>query len=180
MRFHPRTMLFLMLALPTLAGCLSLRVEMRKDADVLDSLNASLGTSGLSERSLATLRADGLDVSWRSDPAKTVELLFRTTVDEPSADRLFALSEMHHQMAKARRIKPDEALRHHYLCAGFAHHYLLYASGVAATKDDKRPTLAPADAFDPRFRLACDLYNLQGVGPAEEHEGQPPGRLRPN
>ena len=159
MRFHPRAMLSLMLALPTLAGCLSLRVEMRKDADVLDSLNASLGTSGLSERSLATLRADGLDVSWRSDPAKTVDLLFRTTVDEPSADRLFALSEMHHQMAKARRIKPDEALRHHYLCAGFAHHYLLNASGVAATEDDKRPTLAPADAFDPRFRLACDLYN---------------------
>lgn len=156
-----RLLLAALMALPCGQGCLSLslKVESRRDAGVLDSLNASLGKGSLSERTMATLRSEGLDEDWRSRPAFAVGQLFRTTVDAPSADRLFALSEMHHQMAGAWRIPPDEVLRHHYLCAGFAHHYLLSASAEAAAEDERRSTLAPADAFDPRFRLACDLYN---------------------
>jgi pimeloyl-ACP methyl ester carboxylesterase len=55
---------------------------------------------------------------------------------------------------------------HYYLCAGYAYHYLF------ATTEAKQPILqadlqlvshfprlAPPEAFDPRFRLACDLYN---------------------
>ena len=140
------------------AGCMSLRVETRRDAGVLDSLNASLGIDGLSERTMSTLRDEGLEAVWQNQPESAVDTLFKTSVETPTADRLFALAEMHHQRARTRRIKPDDALRHHYLCAGFAHHYLLNSSRTQQTAD-KRPTLAPADAFDPRFRLACDLYN---------------------
>lgn len=140
------------------AGCLSLRVETRRGADVLDSLNASLGSDSLSERTLSTLRDEGLESVWLGQPDMAVDTLFKTTVDTPTADRLFALAEMHHQRSRVRRIKPAVALRHHYLCAGFAHHYLLNSSKNLQTSDT-RPTLAPADAFDPRFRLACDLYN---------------------
>lgn len=154
-----RAMVLLLMVLPAMGGCLSLRVEMRRESGVLDNLRESLGVAGLSERTMATLRSEGLDSTWRGEPEKAVALLFRTTVDAPSPDRLFALAEMHHQLGKSPRNKPAEALRHHYLCAGFAHHYLLNASGNASPGDDERPTLAPADAFDPRFRLACDLYN---------------------
>jgi hypothetical protein len=106
------------------AGCMSLRVETRRDAGVLDSLNASLGIDSLSERTMSTLRDEGLEAVWQNQPESAVDTLFKTAVVTPTADRLFALAEMHHQRARARRIKPDDALRHHYLCAGFAHHWL--------------------------------------------------------
>lgn len=93
MRLHlPVAMLMLVSA-----GCMSLRVETRRDAGVLDSLNASLGIDSLSERTMSTLRDEGLEVVWQNQPESAVDTLFKTAVETPTADRLFALAEMHHQ-----------------------------------------------------------------------------------
>ena len=78
------------------AGCMSLRVETRRDAGVLDSLNASLGIDSLSERTMSTLRDEGLEAVWQNQPESAVDTLFKTAVETPTADRLFALAEMHH------------------------------------------------------------------------------------
>src|SRR5262249_13838196 len=56
-----------------------------------------------------------------------------------------------------------DACAYYYLSAGYAYHYLFGPS--AATEEDVQPVKAesppspPTEAFDPRFRLACDLYN---------------------
>src|ERR1019366_753994 len=54
-----------------------------------------------------------------------------------------------------------EAIGHYYLSAGYAYFYLFACAGQSPDGAASKcaATLAPADPFDPRFRLACDLYN---------------------
>src|SRR5439155_10945469 len=80
------------------------------------------------------------------------------TLDEPQqADLLFALAEMSYHLGRhAEKGNDPEAVCWYYLCAGYAYHFLFPSDVV------DRADLLPAvsrDAFDPRFRLACDLYN---------------------
>src|SRR2546421_738678 len=57
----------------------------------------------------------------------------------------------------------SDATACYYLCAGDAYHYLFAAAdagpGAGGAGAPAAPPLSPRDAFDPRFRLACELYN---------------------
>ena len=63
-------------------------------------------------------------------------------------DILFALAEMSYVLGnRADKAKAGSGCPCYYLCAGYAYHYL-FTTGAA---------LAPG--YEPRIRLACDLYN---------------------
>src|SRR5262249_28371888 len=67
---------------------------------------------------------------------------------DPEPELLFALAEMSFLFGKQSESKKShDACSFYYLCAGYAYHYLFDQSALAG------------NAFDPRFRLACDLYN---------------------
>jgi pimeloyl-ACP methyl ester carboxylesterase len=127
---------------------------------VPDSRNTSLGVSnGLSPRTQQTLRQYDLDQTYHHDPDQAVVLLHEHALQHPDADVLFALSEIHYNRGRqCERWQCGEAVGHYYLCAGYAY-YFLFATARAGAEEGAATALAPADAFDPRFRLACDLYN---------------------
>src|SRR5205814_1422431 len=100
----------------------------------------------------------------------------------PQPDVLFALAEMAHLLGRQyERSAWGDSPCYYYLSAGYAYHYLFDRGGpvVLARKATDRPGAGAepfdpgASPFDPRFRLACDLYNAslakciraaQGVG----------------
>jgi pimeloyl-ACP methyl ester carboxylesterase len=158
-------LLRLALLLPALllVGCGGIRVRQRGPADVLVAWRESIGLSGrLSPRTEQTLRRHALDGLYDDHPDAACARLHEEAVRHPHPDLLFALSEIHYQRGQELEAKHrPEALSHYYLCAGYAWHYLFANAAPAAPVAADQPTaLAPADAFDPRFRLACDLYNL--------------------
>jgi hypothetical protein len=101
-------------------------------------------------------------------------------LQDPQPDLLFALAEISYQRGRdAERAGRCDAITCYYLCAGYAYHYLFddyRPAGVLgddAHKDGVEQVGGPdsvqrtlwrerrraRQAFDPRFRLACDLYN---------------------
>ena len=86
---------------------------------------------------------------------------------------------MHYLGGRAvEKKKPDEAVGHYVRCCGYAQQFLLATSaecepgasatggrpvadapGSPASFSCVPPILTPRDAFDPRFRIACTLYN---------------------
>src|SRR5438874_11030181 len=118
--------------------------------------------AALSPRSLQTLRIYDLDHVYERSPDEAAERLREQTVREPHPDAIFALCEIHYLRGQAcEKKKPAEAIEHYYRACGYAQHYLL-----ASCDDDPRPgqadctpPLTPRDAFDPRFRVACEPYN---------------------
>ena len=66
----------------------------------------------------------------------------------------------------------QDAIVHYYLCAGYAYHYLYTTAernpGLlsAGGQPVLSAPLASEYAFDPRVRLACDLYNRGLAGDA--------------
>jgi pimeloyl-ACP methyl ester carboxylesterase len=119
-------------------------------------------SAALSPRSVQTLRIFDLDHVYERDPSEAAARLHEQVVREPHPDTIFALSEMHYLRGlQSEKKKPLEAIQHYYRSCGYAQHYLL-----ASCDDEPRPgasnsapPLSPRDAFDPRFRVACELYN---------------------
>ena len=85
---------------------------------------------------------------------------------------LFALAEFSYVLGKAaEKHGGANASGFYYLCAGYAYHYLFPASAddrahvasLALNSDLRRVSCGQGTfdffAYDPRFRLACDLYN---------------------
>jgi pimeloyl-ACP methyl ester carboxylesterase len=150
-------------------GCAVIRVRRAERLPLLEGWRASaLTCSELSPRSQQTLRSYDLEKVYQRCPAEAAARLHAEALRDPQPDLLFALAEInflrgHEAEAKAH---PD-AVAYYYLCAGYAYHYLFrppaddYHAGSAA-------------AFDPRFRLACDLYNngLSKCILAAQHVGQ--------
>ena len=135
---------------------------------LLDQWHLSLGTEDqLSPRSLQTLRQIGLETAYQANPAHAFEHLQCLAGPQASPDQVFALAEISHLLGKrAERARDAAAYRFYYLSAGYAYHYIFgqlqspaEVSRVAATGDFRLKSL-PVDCFDPRFRLACELYNL--------------------
>ncbi len=131
--------------------------------DLLDAWKASALTGDqLSPRTLQTLRRCDLDEVYGKRPAEAIGQLHALALKDPQPELLFALAEISYlQGRQSEQWACNEAVGHYYLSAGYAYFYLFACAGQspeAATSKYAAP-LAPSDPFDPRFRLACDLYN---------------------
>jgi pimeloyl-ACP methyl ester carboxylesterase len=150
------------------AGCSSIYVR-RADAPLLTESwrSSAVVRRELSPRSRQTLRRYDLDQFYPDALAKVSAALHEEALREPKPDLLFALAEVSFlRGCNAERQGKADASVFYYLCAGYAYHYLFddyspASSGiqrVSAKEESPRPG-APWRVFDPRFRVACDLYN---------------------
>lgn len=121
--------------------------------------------AGLSPRTLQTLRRLDLERLYVRHPDEAFTHLHQLAVSRAEPDVLFALAEMSYLMAADLEKQNNcEAIAYYYLCAGYAYHYLFgthplppVPALVPETACSQHP---PEEVFDPRFRLACDIYNL--------------------
>lgn len=130
-----------------LAGCAApLSLTLQDQQDAYRRLNRSaLSSDRLSETTLVTLRRHDLDRAYATYPAETIAALHSQVVGQPDRwSELFALAELSFQTAER------EKSRERFLAAAlYAYAFLL----------PDNPSEAPSP-YDPRFRQACDLYNL--------------------
>jgi pimeloyl-ACP methyl ester carboxylesterase len=131
-------------------GC-SYGITVRRAAGpgLLDAWRASaIESDELSPRTLQTLRRWDLDRHYQHDPADAFAQLQTLAVQDPQPDLLFALAEISYLLGRqAEKCEHPQACLFYYFSAGYAYHYLFDDAGMAG------------NAYDPRFRLACDLYN---------------------
>lgn len=132
-------------------GCASIRVHRASVMDQYAAWRASALRDGeLSARSEQTLRRLDLERAWKRNPAEVVARLNDLTTDAADPELVFTLAEVHYVQGRRNEKRvPAAAAAHYYFCAGYAYHFLF----------DPQSGSEPATAFDPRFRLACDLYN---------------------
>lgn len=153
------------IAVLALAACTNIGVREIKRPMIFGQLQRSAPQSAMiSPRSMQTLRIYDLDHVYARSPEEAADRLREQAVREPHPDSIFALSEIHYLRGQAvERKKPAIAIEHYYRACGYAQHFLL-----ASCNDEPRPgappavctePLTPRDAFDPRFRIACELYN---------------------
>jgi pimeloyl-ACP methyl ester carboxylesterase len=134
-------------------GCAAVRVERSGGGPSLTAaVHASLpGECTLSSRTAQELYR--LDL-YRLFPDNLDDLAARLhaeAVASPRPEILFALAEVN--LFRGRNLEKEDDPRAtlcYFRSAGYAWHYLFGEGGVGTS---------PTAAFDPRFRLACDLYN---------------------
>jgi pimeloyl-ACP methyl ester carboxylesterase len=103
-----------------------------------------LSTGELSNPTLNVLHRRGLTERFHSEPEQVLaDLHAAVAADRGGRDDVFALAELSFQHASRTR-------QRQYFLASVVYAYAFLFPGSART---------PADPFDPRFRLACDLYN---------------------
>jgi pimeloyl-ACP methyl ester carboxylesterase len=140
-----------------LAGCHYPGIGVRESsqADLFAGWRASgLDETTLSQRTLQTLRQQSLAGLYARDPLEAQAKLHLLAVNDPQTDYLFALAEINYRLGKEAEHREDPAaVARYYLCAGYAYHYLFRA------RDHTADGPSAVNAFDPRYRLACDLYN---------------------
>ncbi len=165
------------------AGCsYGITVRQVSDRPLLAAWQASIAANEeLSPRTMQALRRLDLATLYHSDPAATLTRLHALAMDHATPDLLFALAEISYVMGRhAEKLESSDAVVCYYRCAGYAYHYLFDGRGgeqAAAGSDGTTPQLSllPSSlespvpqtldgwprmaVFDPRFRLACDLYN---------------------
>jgi pimeloyl-ACP methyl ester carboxylesterase len=151
------------------AGCTGTYVRHTGSADLTDSWRASAITSGeLSARSMQTLRRHDLAHLYPDRLEEAANYLHAEVLRDQQPDLLFTLAELHYLRGqKAEHCRCRDAVVWYYLAAGYAYHFLFDHNPPAASADiqlaggtgtmDQGAT--QEEAFDPRFRLACDLYN---------------------
>jgi pimeloyl-ACP methyl ester carboxylesterase len=173
-----RNALFVVAAAFALAGCSDVVIRRTKPPDLLDEWRASAVNGGeLSSRTKQTLRRYDLVNVYRRSPDQAAERLHSEVLADPQPDLLFALAEINYLRGiQAEKWSCGEAIGYHYLAAGYAYHYLFTTAEGDVGTGEARP-LSPRDAFDPRFRLACELYNA-GVSKCIR-AAQKSGRLDP-
>jgi pimeloyl-ACP methyl ester carboxylesterase len=165
-RLRPKALRALALCLVTIVvacpACASIRVKRVAATDLLDAWKRSaIGCCDLSPRSRQTLRQNDLEQLYDRDPAAAATRLRELALQTPQPDFLFALAEMSYLRGRnCEKANPTESIGHYYLTAGYAYHFLFATCDHREPKgDDVATRLSPGDAFDPRFRLACDMYN---------------------
>ncbi len=146
----------LIFALAAACGCAEIAVRPVRAPDFLSAWRASIQQSdSLSVRTLQTLRQYDLDGLVARNPEEAAIQLHEMVVQDTRPDLLYALAELHYWLGRqAEKAGKPLACHHYYLCAGYAYHYLF-----GAANSDESDNLLVVSAFDPRFRLACDLYN---------------------
>jgi pimeloyl-ACP methyl ester carboxylesterase len=134
------------------ASCADISVRQVRAPGILEAARASrFAPLELSSRSRQTLRRLDLDAVYRRSPDEALARLHAEALQEPDADLLFALAEGHYLRGRTAEGKNAcLAVGHYYLCAGYAYHFLF---------PEKPRPVTDEDMFDPRYRLACDLYN---------------------
>jgi pimeloyl-ACP methyl ester carboxylesterase len=146
-----------------LAACVApVTVEQTDGRTSYQRLNRNaLSSNAPSEASLNTLRQRALLETYALYPVETIRALHGwMLIDESPADDLFALSELSYLQARGLQGREEEA-RPDYLAAA------IYAYAFLFPEDPRqRP-----DPYDPRFRWACDLYNLSLSAALSNPEG---------
>lgn len=151
-----------------LSGCAGITVREAGPPDLsLAWRDSSLVHGDVSARTLQTLRGHDLEKVYQRKPEEAFHRLRAITAKNTERDCLFALAEMSYVLGHhAERKDPAASCHYYFLCAGYAYHYLFEAvPDPPASKDVvarvRSELSAEAEtAFDPRFRLACDLYNV--------------------
>ena len=118
--------------------------------DRVNSFQKNLaGLERPSERTTETLKRFALDGKYRRDPADVLFTMAAQVRSVPDADVVYALAELSWVEAKRlERRHKDEAIDRTIDCLSYAHDYLFGAE----LAHGRQPS-------DPRYRLACDLYN---------------------
>ncbi len=134
------------------AGCSGVGVKRAHGPALFEAWRASAFGDNVSPRTLQTLRRWDLDAAYHADAADAFRTLQGLAEKAPHAELLFALAEIGHVLGR-RNEKHNccSSIGYYYLCAGYAYHYL-FDRGVKGLDPDASP-------FDPRFRVACELYN---------------------
>jgi pimeloyl-ACP methyl ester carboxylesterase len=155
-----------MLLLIALGCTYGITVRRASGPELLRDVRASVSESDdISPRTLQTLHRLDLVASYKKQPEETYRSLQHFAADHPAPDVLFALAEMSYLFGrKAEKHGNHYACGYYYRCAGYAYHYL-FPSGFEESwlgGELGHPGASSADSFayDPRFRLACDFYNL--------------------
>lgn len=168
----------LALAVLGAAGCAAISVRKGALARVADAWRFSFaGDEGLSPRTRQTLRRFDLERVYRIDPIQAFDRLQDIVGPTGQPDTLFALAEMSYELGvnAEKAQNTTAATRYFYLSAGYAYHYIFdqmhepdhcFAAASPPAGPAQRFPLAsqrhdlPMNFFDPRLRLACDLYNI--------------------
>jgi pimeloyl-ACP methyl ester carboxylesterase len=121
---------------------------------------SSLESGGLSQRTQQTLRRLNIDGLLPQHAEAVNGKLLELAIKEPLGEYLFALAEIHYALArKAEHHGSGEAVFRYYLSAGYAYHFLFYSHDEASAPQATERH-AGTNPFDPRHRLACDIYNV--------------------
>lgn len=127
-------------------GCTNpVRVERVNSETLYQNLTRNVLSSGdLSESSRIVLTRWGLTERYATDPEAALAVLQAKLADgSAGSDDVFALAEMSFQHAKRT------GKQAYYLAASVYAYAFLFPGGVGT----------PPDPYDPRLRVACDLYN---------------------
>jgi pimeloyl-ACP methyl ester carboxylesterase len=148
------------------SGCSGVAVRPVTKFDQLGAAwKASIAGKELSPRTLQTLRRFDLETVYHRRSEQAFIQLQSLAGRDPQPDTVFALAEMAYLLG--RRAEGQDcatACCYYYLCSGYAYHFLFdfpSLSGVegVAVSNAASMDLPVTSAYDPRFRLACDLYN---------------------
>lgn len=159
-----RTLLLLLAFL--LGGCAAIRVQRTDGPTISGAWAASSFTeAALSPRTRQTLRRLDLEAAYDADPCDVADKLHALALGDPRPELLFSLAEIYYiRGAKAEKKKQPDAFVSYYLSAGYAYHFLFddtsQVPDIRTLNADDQPIARADKIFDPRFRLACDLYNL--------------------
>jgi pimeloyl-ACP methyl ester carboxylesterase len=150
----------LLLAALALAGCSEVIIRPAKPPDLLEEWKSSVIDGGeLSARTRQTLRRFDLEHIYTRSPDQAAARLHSEALADPQPDLLFALAEIYFMRGRqAEKWSSKDVIGYNYLAAGYAYHYLFSTAAESDLGGEAKP-LSPRDAFDPRFRLACELYN---------------------
>jgi pimeloyl-ACP methyl ester carboxylesterase len=126
-------------------------VRQAESADLFGAWRASaVEADELSPRSLQTIRRWAMEETYRQQPQQAFMGLQAVAEQQADPELLFTLAELTCLLGRrAEKTDGHVACAFYYLCAGYAYHFLFPAD----------PAAADTLVFDPRFRLACDLYN---------------------
>jgi pimeloyl-ACP methyl ester carboxylesterase len=156
---------FFALVIVALPACGGIGVrDVKRPMIFADWRASALAADKASPRTIQTLRIYDLDHVYDRDPDEAARKLHAIAVGDAQPDTIFALAELSYLRGQTVGKKhPDDAVRHYIRCCAYAQHYLIASSvetnTVAYASGPDYTQLTPRDAFDPRFRLACNLYN---------------------
>jgi pimeloyl-ACP methyl ester carboxylesterase len=155
-------------------GCAVIGVKPAEERTLFDTWLMSLSPGeDISTRTRQTLRQLDLEKEFDADGYPTYLKLIGMTADEAPPDQVFALAELSYRFGRQCEAKQEpQACQFYYLCAGYSYHYLfgLVKQETRQVAGDAR--LLPFNCFDPRFRLACELYNRsleKGIRAVQKH-----------
>lgn len=156
---------WLFVSLLTIAGCTGIGVRPAGERTIFDNWMQNLGQNeDISVRTRQTLRQLDLETLYDDDPFKCYLKLISITPNDAPPDQVFALAELSFKFGRETELQQQTySCQYYYLCAGYSYHYLFglikESNAQAVLQTSSQPRLLPFNCFDPRFRLACELYN---------------------